>query len=188
MGINVLIDHVKTISSLTDKDVDLLQNCFVNVDFPSKTLIVKVGQVERYLYFLTKGIVKGYQNFDGKLVIQHLNAKGEFFTSIDSFMNETPSVEYFESVNTCSMLKISKPDFELLQAETSFWDEFVNTITNRHIQCKMERTRDFHTLTAKERYLKFLEQKPHLVSEVPVENIASFLGMEIGRASCRERV
>ncbi|MEP4598422.1 MAG: Crp/Fnr family transcriptional regulator, partial [Cyclobacteriaceae bacterium] len=86
--------------------------------------------------------------------------------------------DYYETITDCSLIKISKPDFDFLQKETKFWAEFVKEVTNQHLSCKLERVKDFQVLTAKERYLKFVNQYPKLALNVSIDNIASFLGME----------
>ncbi len=173
-----LINYIQSRSTLTQNDIDLIKKYFVSEEIPAQTNLLKSGKVERYIYFLDTGIVKGYQNIDGKIVIQHLVAEHDFFTSLDSFMTETPSLDYYETITDCRLLKISKPDFDILQKETKFWAIFVKEVTNEHLSCKLERIKDFQILTAKERYLKFVNQYPKLALNVSIENIASFLGME----------
>ncbi|AWV97308.1 Crp/Fnr family transcriptional regulator [Arcticibacterium luteifluviistationis] len=173
-----LLNYIESRFPITADDISLLEKCLIVENVPAHTKLLEAGNVERYLYFLNTGIVKGYQNVDGKLVIQHLVPEQDFFTALDSFMSETPSVEYYETVSDCNLIKISKPDFDLLQESSSFFSEFVNTVTNEHLSCKLERVKDFQVLTAKERYVKFMNQHPKLALNVSVENIASFLGME----------
>ena len=105
-------------------------------------------------------------------------SENDFFTSLDSFMSQTPSLDYYETITDCKLVKISKPDFDLLQENTTFWSEFVKTVTNDHLSCKLERVKDFQILSAKERYLKFRSQNPKLALNVSVDNIASYLGIE----------
>jgi hypothetical protein len=93
-------------------------------------------------------------------------------------MEQTPSNDYYETVTDCKLIKIAKINFDILQKESTFWPELVKTITNEHLNCKLDRVKDFQTLTAKERYSKFIKQHPNLALNVSVENIASFLGME----------
>ena len=175
---NNLLHYIKSRISLTSDEIRLIDKHFVSINVPSNTSLLKAGNVERYVYFLSKGIVKGYQNIDGKLVVQHLVSVQNFFTSLDSFMTETASSDYYETITDCKLVKISKPDFELLQKTTNYWSDFVKNVTNEHLSGKLERVKDFQVLTAKERYLKFLKQNPKLALNVSVENIASFLGME----------
>lgn len=173
-----LINYIQSKIALTQDEIALIKNHFVSEEISAQTLLLKAGKVERYIYFLDTGIVKGYQNVDGKIVVQHLVAEQDFFTSLDSFMTETPSLDYYETITDCSIIKISKPDFDILQKETKFWAIFVKEVTNEHLSCKLERVKDFQILTAKERYLKFVNQYPNLALNVSVDNIASFLGME----------
>ena len=173
-----LINYIQSRITLTQKDIDLIKKYFISEQIPTQTNLLEPGKVERYIYFLDTGIVKGYQNTDGKIVVQHLVAEQDFFTSLDSFMTETPSLDYYETITESRVLKISKPDFDILQKETTFWAIFIKEVTNEHLGCKLERVKDFQILTAKERYLKFVKQNPKLALNVSIDNIASFLGME----------
>jgi len=173
-----LINYIQSRITLTQNDIDLIKKHFVSEEIPAQTNLLKAGKVERYIYFLDTGIIKGYQNVDGKIVVQHLVTEQDFFTSLDSFMTETPSLDYYETITDCSLIKISKADFDILQKETKFWAIFVKEVTNEHLNCKLKRVTDFQILTAKERYLKFVNQFPNLALNVSVDNIASFLGME----------
>lgn len=172
------MNYIQSRIILTQNEIDLIKKHFVSEEIPAQTNLLKAGKVERYIYFLDTGIVKGYQNIDGKIVVQHLVAEQDFFTSLDSFVTEIPSLDYYETITDCSVIKISKPDFDILQNETKFWSILVKAVTNEHLSCKLERVKDFQILTAKERYLKFVNQYPKLALNVSIDNIASFLGME----------
>lgn len=173
-----LINYIKSKVTLTQNDIDLIKNHFVTEEVQAQTNILEAGKVERYIYFLDSGIVKGFQNIDGKIVVQHLVTEQDFFTSLDSFMTETPSLDYYETITKSRVLKISKTDFDSLQKETKFWAIFVKEVTNEHLSCKLERVKDFQILTAKERYIKFVNQYPKLALNASIDNIASFLGIE----------
>ncbi|MGB5417428.1 MAG: Crp/Fnr family transcriptional regulator, partial [Algibacter sp.] len=92
-----LIKHIKSRIFLTQEEVDLISKHFIPVETIAQTFLLEAGKTERYIYFLSSGIVRGYQNVNGKIIIEHLVDEQNFFTSIDSFMNETPSSDYFET-------------------------------------------------------------------------------------------
>lgn len=173
-----LIKYINSRVSLTQEESDLIEKYFIPLDLDIKTSLLEAGKTERYIYFLSSGIVRGYQNVKGKIIVEHLVDEQNFFTSIDSFMNETPSPDYFETITNCKLLKISKTDLDLLRTYSSKWNAIIENITNEHLNCKMERVRDFQTLSAKERYMKFIKETPNLALNASIENIASFLGME----------
>ena len=173
-----LLTYIEARISLGREEVALLEELFVPVEAPPKTCVSEAGTVERYLYFLSQGIVKGYQNKDGKIVVEHLVEDSNFFTSVDSFTSETISFNSFETVTCSKLFRIAKPNFELLRSSSTKWNTFAENIITEHFTCKMERVRDFQTLTAKERYLKFIDRSPTLALHVSVDNIASYLGIE----------
>lgn len=173
-----LLTYIENRFTITEEDIALLERYSITEFITANTTVLKAGQVENYVYFISSGIIKGYQNIDGKFVVQHLVDEHDFFTSLESFTNQTPSLDYYEAITDCKLIKIAKPDFELLQESTTFWSTVVNTVTNEHLNCKLERVKDFQTMTAKQRYIKFLDQHPKLALRVSVDTIASFLGME----------
>lgn len=173
-----LTNFIEQKMNLTAEDLKLLEELFIPESIPAKTMIIKAGKTTNYLYFLSEGIVKGCENSNGKIIIKHLVDDNRFFTSIDSFFNETPSSNYFKTITNCNVLKISKQNFNKLKQAGQKWNQFVESLTSNTIRCKMERLNDFQTLSAKERYLKFVKESPNLALNVPVETIASFLGVE----------
>jgi len=75
-----LLNYINTRFSVSKEVLALLEKYLTTVNVPAQTILLEPGKIERYLYFLSKGIVKGYQNIDGKLVVQHLVPEHDFFT------------------------------------------------------------------------------------------------------------
>ncbi|WP_196887467.1 Crp/Fnr family transcriptional regulator [Aureivirga sp. CE67] len=173
-----LISFIESRVSLEEKDKEIIQKYFETSEVAAQKTLLEAGMVEQYVYFISSGIVKGYQNIDGKMVIQHLVDKDNIFTSLDSFISQKPTIDYYETITDCTLFKLSKKNFDVLQNKTKFWPLFIKKLTSEHLSCKLKRVQDFQMLTAKERYLKFLKEQPNLALHVSIENIASFLGME----------
>ncbi len=178
MAMDLIKQEIENYFPLTEEDHELLTNTFYPISFPAKTIIKKQGQLERNLYFLAKGIVKGYHYQDGKILVEHLMEEGHFFGSLKSFMAEEANDEIFEAVTDCFAYKVSKTDFELIKQSGKKWNEFIQGMINYSLDCKMERVRNFQSKTAKERYRCFLEESPSLALNVSVVDLASFLGIE----------
>ncbi|WP_075340391.1 Crp/Fnr family transcriptional regulator [Tenacibaculum agarivorans] len=173
-----LLSFISSAMPLSKDDIQLLKKVFTPIHMPAKSVFIKEGKTEQHLYFLERGIVKGYKINDGKVVIEHLVEANNFLASLDSFFSQTAAKEYFETITDCDLFKISKADFDLLKQSGDQWIGFIESITNESMRCKLERVNDFQTLTAKERYLKFITKTPNLAANVSVENMASYLGME----------
>lgn len=164
--------------ALDDADRSLLEELFIPQELPAKSVFIAEGQPGRYLYFLVEGIVRGYKNQEGKLVVEHLVAPPNFIASMESFFQGAPATDCFETLTDSTLYKISKAGLDRMKSTDAKWSGLVEAVTNESLRCKMERVHDFQTLTAKERYLKFVRDSPYLALNVSVENIASFLGIE----------
>lgn len=173
-----LIAYIKQRITLTQADVTLLEKRFTSIQLPAKSILIREGVMTSDLFFVEEGVVRGFQNRDGKMVVEHLAAENTFITSLDSFMSRLPSKDTFETLTTCRLVKTSHAELELLKQSGDKWNRLIESILGESLQCKMQRLTDFQTLTAKERYLKFIEQHSHLALRVSIDNMASFLGME----------
>ena len=58
-----LINYIQSRITLTQNDIDLIKKYFVSEEIPAQTNLLKAGKVERYIYFLDTGIVKGISKY-----------------------------------------------------------------------------------------------------------------------------
>ncbi len=174
----ILIDYINKIHPLNKNEINSITDAFIPKKVKRNTSITKNGIVADTIYFLEKGVVKGYQNDDGKLIVNHLIESGNFFVDFNSFQNRTVALDVFETVTNCDIYTLSKANFNSLNNNTSFFKILINSIHSSALTCKMERINDFQKLTAKERYLKMLKESPNLVNTVTINDLSSYLGIE----------
>jgi CRP-like cAMP-binding protein len=172
-----LVQHIKQIIPISKKEEALIEQYFEPVTFEKNTFFVKEGMVCQFIYFLSDGFVKGFQYQDGNTTMDHLLEKDSFFTSLDSFMGETPSKEIFQTTVPSVIYKISKSNFNQLNHESKVFHTLSQHIMNASFSCKIERVQDFQVLSAKERYKKLLHQHPAIVQHFSVQDLASYLGI-----------
>lgn len=173
-----LFNFLNSKNTLKQDEVKQITESFVTIEVNANTVLLKQGQIANHIYFLNSGIVKSYENIDGKHVIQQLIPEENFFTSLDSFFHQKPSTEFLQTITTCKIAALHQKDLDILLGKIPSFSALVQEVTNMHLSCKMERVKDFQTLSAKQRYEKFLLEYPKLALEVSVDNIASYLGME----------
>ncbi len=174
---NDLTNYINSISSISEHEIRLIEAKAIKENILGNTIVLKMNSIHKYIYFLNSGIVKGYQNNDGEIVIQHLIEPKNFFTDYESFHKNISSLENYETINHVELYKISRHDFLFLQEKIPSFSSIINTVYNEALQCKMKRINDFQTLSAKQRYVKLLQEQPNLVQNVPVNDLASYLGI-----------
>ncbi|MET0945867.1 MAG: Crp/Fnr family transcriptional regulator [Flavobacterium sp.] len=163
---------------LTDQDKELCQKYFRPVLFPKNCIIEEEGKVPKYLYFVLSGFMRlfYYNNF-GDEVTTHINCPPGFFTSYTNFINQTKSNENVECITECELLRIAKIDLDSLLQNSAAFKDFSLWVFEQSLTYNENRSKDLATLTAEERYNKLIENYPEIIHNVPLQYIASFLGM-----------
>src|ERR1043165_2382462 len=75
--------------------------------FKKKQIIAQVGEVENYMNFLTKGLVRKYFNKDNDEIITQISHEGHIIHSQESFYDRTPSSYCIESIEPSTLLSIT---------------------------------------------------------------------------------
>lgn len=163
---------------LADNDKELCKKYFEPVVFPKNQIIEQEGKVPKYLYFVVSGFMRlFYSNNLGDEVTTHINCPPGFLTSYTPFINQVKSNENVECITECELLRITKSDLDFLVQNSLGFKDFSLWVFQQSIEYNENRSKDLAALPAAQRYKKLMDQYPEMVCNVPLQYIASFLGM-----------
>lgn len=176
--------HEKLIALITSsvkidiKDSEIICRYFEPLHAPKGTVLEKDQTIPSYLYFIVSGIVRQYKLTEtGNEITTHLNCPPGFITSYNHFSAQTVSDENTACITTCELLRISHSNMQDAINKYDFFKQFSREILTASLAYNEQRTLELTTLTAPERYRKLLSTQPELVKYVPVQHLASFLGI-----------
>ncbi|MGA0555780.1 Crp/Fnr family transcriptional regulator [Larkinella sp. VNQ87] len=173
-----LFDYIEEILLLPETDKASIRQLFKPVFVPRDTILEPAGQVPRYHNFIVSGHMRNfYIDHEDREITTDLNEGPRFFTSYFHFMNQTVSHENLHCITDCELLRISRDDVEVGARRSTTQKDYTIQILQKHLEEEKNRINDIATLTAEERYRKFLRQKPAIVQHVPLQYIASYLGI-----------
>jgi CRP-like cAMP-binding protein len=118
-----------------------------------------------------------HQNEKGEEMTTHINCPPGFITSYFNYINQTPSDENLECITDCQLLRINKTNLDKLIDKSSAFKDFSISVFQQSISYNENRSKELATLTAEQRYLKLIKEYPNILQNVPLQYIASFLGM-----------
>ncbi|EHQ27669.1 Crp/Fnr family transcriptional regulator [Mucilaginibacter paludis] len=174
-----LLNIISQKGELTEADHNLCTACFESVLLPKNRIVEQAGYIPRYLYFVVKGFMRIFHyNDGGDEVTTHINCPPGFLTSYFHFINQTKADEYVECITECKLLRITKPNLDRLTNESQAFKNFSIEVFQQSIAYNENRSKELATLTAERRYKKMIENYPAIIQHVPVQYIASFLGMK----------
>jgi CRP-like cAMP-binding protein len=168
-----LIDKIKNDKANLTKFRDL----FVEKDIASKTILLNEGEISNHAHFIKRGCLRQWFNKDGKDITFQFFFENQAVASIDSFMNNQPSLFTIESIEPSTILSFSKNNFEQIkQIYPEFKDNFQEVLFQRfrnYTQLFLSRIKD----TPYERYEDLIKNHPEIIKRVPQHYIASYLGI-----------
>lgn len=164
--------------TLTDQDKALCEQYFEAAHFPKNRIIEKEGTIPRYLYFVTSGFVRLFHvNDKGDEITTHINCPPGFITSYSNFIDQTIAHENLECITECGLLRITKEHLDELTRQSTAFKDFSIRVFQQSLSYNESRSRELATLTAEQRYQKLIDNYPLILHHVPLQYIASFLGM-----------
>lgn len=174
-----LLQYIQASHHFNSVEIELIKEYFESVEYSKNTVIEGEGNVPKYLYYIVSGYLRLF-HFDenGNEVTTHINCPPGFFTSYFNFINQTKSDENVECITDCELLRITKENLDKLTDESPSMKDFSISVFHQSINYNENRSKELSTLNAEQRYLKLIKNYPGIIQNVPIQYIASFLGMK----------
>lgn len=146
-------------------------------ELPAHHQLLRPGQVARRLYFVERGLVRGYALHEGREVSSWFMAEGDFVVSIVSFFTQQPSTEYLELLEPGIIYSIDHRQLDGLYRAFPAFNYAGRLLTERYYVQSEQRAYQLRTLPAAARYAQLLREQPALAQRVPLRHLASHLGI-----------
>lgn len=146
-------------------------------EFKKNDFIVEEGKTSRHIGLVETGMFQYYVIVDGEERTTYVSIANTFFSSVLSFISETPALENIKALTDGSISMISKKNLKMLVDELPSFKDFYISLLESTI-CGIDASRhDLIVLTAEERYEKLLKEEPYLLQQIPLQHLASMLGV-----------
>lgn len=178
MTIEPLLNYVSNLFDISDNDIRLLTQFFKYEKFSKGSSLEKENTVAKKLYFIKNGFIRTCCTEDGTEITTQIVGKNDFITSFNSFVSGAVSKGNIKCISDCDVLYITKSDYDRLTRESAIWSAFCKQVYEQAIAFNLQRTTDLLTLSAEKRYLKLLAEKPEVIQNVPIQYIASYIGIK----------
>jgi CRP/FNR family transcriptional regulator, anaerobic regulatory protein len=178
MPILPLLKYISRSHSIERDDVLLLTEYFKFEKFPKGYILEKENSLTQKLYFTVSGILIAVNHDAGEEVVTQIAGANNFITSFVAFIQGSVSTETIKCISNCAVLSITKENYDKLHSESTFWSSFCRGVNESMISAYQERIKEMLVLSADKRYLKLLSHRPEIVQNLPVQYIASYIGVK----------
>jgi CRP/FNR family transcriptional regulator, anaerobic regulatory protein len=176
---DIFLDIFGSYVQLTENDIQICKQYFELKVSIKNSIVEEENKIPKHLYFITKGFMRlFYYDENGDEVTTFIASPKSVITSVLNFINEKKSNENLECITDCEFYRIERNKLaELIEINENF-KKFSLVIFEKAMSTTQLRANDFATLTAELRYKKLLEQQPEIIQNVPIQYIASYLGIK----------
>lgn len=173
-----LTNQIIQITKLNKDKVEELLALGVDKKINKKKKLARPERIIDKAYFLKSGIVRHYVIKGNQEFTKNLISGPRFMLpSLTNFFLNTPSQIYCESLTELEVIEWSKKDlFQFADDNVKFYKFLLKAVVKAFHGKEMKEIA-LNQFDAKQRYLNFLEDFPNLINEIPVQYIASYLGI-----------
>ena len=164
--------------TLSQDDLNFTLNLFKPISLKKDDYFLELGKRCNHVAFIKSGILRiFYPNDKGEEITCYFSLPNEFVTSFSSFSNQSPSIENIQAILPSELLIISKQDLDMLYQKIPSTQEFGRKAAENLAMIMEKRMVLFQSHSAEERYQFLLKNSPILIQTVPLQYLASYLGI-----------
>lgn len=172
-----LQNYIISYFGITNQNIDKITSLFTETKLKKGEYFTKSGQYCERLSFQRSGFIRVFANANDKEITQWISCKGYFITDLYSFTFKQRAKWNIQALTDCEFYTIDKENYTLLNNLVPNWAEMEKKfIAGCFVQLE-DRVFNHLSLSAEERYNKLFESNKELFNQVPLQYIASMLGM-----------
>lgn len=169
-----LLEHV----SLTDDEWELCKNSFRPKRMLKRQYLLQEGDVCRELVFVEKGALYSFSvDSKGNQHVLRFAFEGWWMANLQSFFTNSPTRLNIEVLENSELLILDKANHEMLLDELPAYERYHRIIVQNAYVSLQQRVENALGLTAEEKYERLIEQSPEFLNRVPLNLVASYLGV-----------
>lgn len=164
--------------SLSDEGWERCQNSFRPKRMLKRQFLLQAGDVCRELTFVEKGALCSYSlDSKGNQHVLRFAFGGWWIADLQSFFTGKPSTLNIEILDDSELLLLDRKNHQKLLQEIPAYERYHRIIVENAYVALQQRVENALGLTAEEKYARLIRHNPEFMNRVPLNLVASYLGM-----------
>ncbi len=165
---------------------------YQRIEVSAGTILIKEGEIAKKAFLIEKGCIRAWFNSNSKDITFQFFFESEAVSSSESFRKNIPSLFTIETIEPCILHWIYKKDWLKVMDEMNKLSNLTSqaaALTFERQYHYMRHLISFIKETPKQRYLNLLNESPHIIRRVPLQYIATYLGITpVSLSRIRKRI
>lgn len=174
------IDKIKAlIENFDDATLKALAETSYSKSYSKGDYLLKAGSACTKSHWVESGILRKYYVHNDKEVTTAFYFKDDLAISFDSYTLQKPSREYIQALTDVTVNVTDYNSFQIQKAKHRQLQELDFLMTEYHALWLEEKVFELHTQNATQRYQTLLTKSPHIIQQVQLTQIASYLNVSL---------
>lgn len=178
MEYGALQKFIEAIQPLSPAEWEAISGVWQPFACKRKTVLTAAGETERHLYFVVDGVQRAFYQDGNKEATIVFTYPFSFSGVADSFLTQTPSKYFLETLTASRFLRTSFQQLNQLQLQFPGIQKMILRATAFTLKGVLERQIEIQCFSAEEKFRKLLTRSPHLLQLIPHKYLASYLGLD----------
>ena len=164
--------------SLTEEQHEWIRSQSVVKKLRKKQYLLQEGDHWHYKGFVTKGLLRTYSIDErGFEHVIYFAMENWWVGDREAFLSGQPSRFNIDAIEDSEIVLMEKQKYDAICRELPAFNDMVNKIIERSFIASQNRIHDSISSPVEERYSNFVQRYPSLAARVPLNMIASYLGI-----------
>lgn len=162
---------------LNKDELSQMESYFEKDKLKRNELFTETGRICNRLSLVTSGILRVFALHDRKEITQWISTGPFLITDVAGFFLNQPSRWTIQAFTDVELYTITKTNYQKLCNDLPKWNEIEKRFLVKCFSMLEDRVFSHLSMTAEERYDVYFQQNKELFHTVPLQYIASVLGM-----------
>lgn len=162
----------------TADDLQKIVSLHKKIEVAKGDCLLKEQQTATGYYLVEKGLMRFYvHDFNGNEITTQFICENEIVNEVSSLFQRIPSAQNIQAVTDAVLWEIDFANFQQLYHTLESAREWGREWMAAQLFQSQLRSIEMITLSASSRYLQLLKERPQIVQQAPLKQIASYLGI-----------
>ena len=169
--------YIQTYFGVSHDELSHISSFFKRVSFKKGEYFLRTGSPSDRLGFVQSGILREFVLIDDKEITKWISTKGYFALDLSSFMFKIPARWNIQALTDCELYIIENENYQRIGQVIPRWTELEKLFISKCFAALEDRIIVHLSMTAEERYQQLFNFNSELFNQVPLNYLASMLGM-----------
>ena len=170
--------YIQTYFGVTKDDLLEISSFFKPMILKKGDYFLKTGRHCDKLGFLQSGIIREFVLINDKEVTKWISTKGYFVVDLSSFVFQQTARWNIQALTDCELFVINEKEYQRIREVIPRWAELEKLFIAKCFTVLEDRVLTLLSMTAEERYQQLFGFNKELFNQVPLQYLASMLGMK----------